>query len=68
MTPAATTIASPDIVLLANADGEVKEVKEVRVKTGTKKASPRRRSSGSSTKDLSNAADELLAAADQTKK
>ncbi len=68
MTPAATTIASPDIVLLANADGEVKEVKEVRVKTGTKKASPRRRSSGSSTKDLSNAADELLAAADQAKK
>ena len=68
MTPAATTTASPDIVLLANADGEVKEVKEVKAKTGTKKASPRRRSSGSSTKDLSNAADELLAAADQAKK
>ena len=68
MTPAATTTASPDIVLLANADGEVKEVKEVKSKAGSKKASPRRRSSGTSTKDLSNAADELLAAADQAKK
>ena len=68
MTPAATTTASPDIVLLANADGEVKDVKEVKAKAGSKKASPRRRSSGTSTKDLSNAADELLAAADQAKK
>ena len=68
MTPAATTTASPDIVLLANADGEVKEVKEVKAKAGTKKASPRRKSSGASTKDLSNAANELLAAADQAKK
>ena len=61
MSPAATQAAKPDIVLLANADGEVREVKS---KAETKKAPARRRSA--SKKDLSAAADELLAAADKT--
>ncbi|MEB3246291.1 MAG: RNA polymerase sigma factor RpoD [Synechococcus sp.] len=65
MSPAATQAAKPDIVLLANADGEVREVKST---AETKKAPARRRSaSKASSKDLSAAADELLAAADKTK-
>ena len=40
MSPAATKTAKPDIVLLANADGEVKDVKP---KAETKKAQVRRR-------------------------
>ncbi len=63
MTPAATKAAKPDIVLLANADGTVKEV----TNKEPKKAPARRRASKSSSKDLSAAADELLAAADQAK-
>ena len=64
MSPAATQAAKPDIVLLANADGEVREVKST---AETKKAPARRRSAGkASSKDLSAAADELLAAADKT--
>ncbi len=63
MTPAATKAAKPDIVLLANADGTVKEVSNKE----PKKAPARRRPSKSSAKDLSAAADELLAAADQAK-
>ncbi len=63
MTPAATKAAKPDIVLLANADGTVKEV----TNKEPKKAPARRRASKSSAKDLSAAADELLAAADQAK-
>ena len=64
MSPAATKAAKPDIVLLANADGEVREVKST---AETKKAPARRRSaSKASSKDLSAAADELLAAADKT--
>ena len=66
MTPAATKAAKPDIVLLANADGTVKEVTSSPSKE-TKKAPARRRTSKSSAKDLSAAADELLAAADQAK-
>ena len=70
MSPAATKASKPDIVLLANAKGEVKEVKpkaEAK-KAETKKAPARRRTSRASAKDLSAAADELLAAADQAKK
>ena len=70
MSPAATKASKPDIVLLANAKGEVKEVKpkaEAK-KAETKKAPARRRTSRASAKDLSAAADELLAAADQGKK
>ena len=67
MTPAATKAAKPDIVLLANADGTVKEVTSS-TKKETKKAPARRRTSKASAKDLSAAADELLAAADQAKK
>ena len=70
MSPAATKASKPDIVLLANAHGEVKEVKpkaEAK-KAETKKAPARRRTSRASAKDLSAAADELLAAADQAKK
>ena len=63
MTPAATKAAKPDIVLLANADGTVKEVSSKE----SQKAPARRRASKSSAKDLSAAADELLAAADQAK-
>ena len=67
MTPAATKAAKPDIVLLANADGTVKEVTSSSKKE-TKKAPARRRTSKANAKDLSAAADELLAAADQAKK
>ena len=66
MTPAATKAAKPDIVLLANADGTVKEVSSSSSKE-TKKTPARRRTSKTSAKDLSAAADELLAAADQAK-
>ncbi|WP_392346967.1 RNA polymerase sigma factor RpoD [Parasynechococcus sp.] len=66
MTPAATKAAKPDIVLLANADGKVKEVANGSDKEA-KKAPARRRTSKASAKDLSAAADELLAAADQAK-
>mgnify|MGYP000023237226 CR=1 FL=1 len=66
MTPAATKAAKPDIVLLANADGKVKEVAKGSEKE-TKKAPARRRTSKASAKDLNAAADELLAAADQAK-
>ena len=64
MTPAATKAAKPDIVLLANADGKVKEVAKGSDKEA-QKAPARRRTSKASAKDLSAAADELLAAADQ---
>jgi len=60
MSPAATKTAKPDIVLLANSEGEVREVKPT---AETKKAPARRRSSKASAKDLTAAADELLAAA-----
>ena len=65
MSPAATKTAKPDIVLLANADGEVKDVIP---KAEAKKTQVRQRSSRANSKDLSAAADELLAAADQSKK
>ena len=72
MSPAATKAAAPDIVLLANADGETKELKPAVIKEATEKATNKKsatqRSSSrtsSSSKDLSAAADELLAAADQ---
>ena len=68
MTPAATQASKPDIVLLANAEGELKEVKTAMPETEVKKAPARRRSTRTSTKDLSAAADELLAAADGKKK
>lgn len=64
MSPAATKTAKPDIVLLANSEGEVREVAP---KAETKKAPARRRSSKASAKDLTAAADELLAAADPKK-
>ena len=69
MSPAATKTATPDIVLLANADGETKMLKTSDSATQTKKAAPKRRSprSKASAKDLSAAADELLAAADPKK-
>ncbi|GIR75189.1 MAG: hypothetical protein CM15mP77_3460 [Synechococcus sp.] len=60
MSPAATKTAKPDIVLLANSEGEVREVKP---KAEAKKAPARRRSSKASARS-SAAADELLAAAD----
>ena len=68
MSPSATKTAQPDIVLLANAKGELKEVTSA-PKTETKKAPAKARTSRtkSSSKDLSAAADELLAAAGQTK-
>ena len=66
MSPSATKAAQPDIVLLANAKGELKEVTSAS-KVETKKAPAKARTSRakSSSKDLSAAADELLAAADQ---
>ena len=65
MSPAATKTAKPDIVLLANSEGEVREVKP---KAEAKKAPARRRSgSKTSAKELTAAADELLAAADPSK-
>ena len=67
MTPAATKSAKPDIVLLANAEGQVKNVVPA-AKGAAKKAPARKRSASSSTKDLSAAADELLAKADDSVK
>ncbi|QNI42967.1 RNA polymerase sigma factor RpoD [Synechococcus sp. A15-28] len=64
MSPAATKTAKPDIVLLANSEGEVSEVAP---EAETKKAPARRSSSKASAKDLTAAADELLAAADPKK-
>ena len=66
MTPAATKAAKPDVVLLANADGKVKDVANSSDEE-SKKAPARRRTSKASAKDLSAAADELLAASDQAK-
>jgi RNA polymerase primary sigma factor len=67
MTPAATKSAKPDIVLLANAEGQVKNVVTT-AKSAAKKAPARKRNASSSTKDLSAAADELLAKAEDTTK
>ena len=67
MTPAATKSAKPDIVLLANAEGQVKNVVPT-AKSAAKKAPARKRNASSSTKDLSAAADELLAKAEDTTK
>ena len=67
MTPAATKSAKPDIVLLANAEGRVKNVVPP-AKSAAKKAPARKRNASSSTKDLSAAADELLAKAEDTTK
>ena len=64
MSPAATKTAQPDIVLLANSEGEVREVMPT---AETKKVPARRRNSKASAKDLTAAADELLAAADPKK-
>ena len=69
MSPAATKTATPDIVLLANAEGEKKMLKTSDSATQPKKAATKRRTprSKASAKDLSAAADELLAAADPNK-
>ncbi len=69
MSPAATKTATPDIVLLANAEGEKKMLKTSDSATQAKKAATKRRTprSKASAKDLSAAADELLAAADPNK-
>ncbi len=67
MTPAATKSAKPDIVILANAKGQVKNVVNP-AKSASKKAPARKRNTSSSTKDLSAAADELLAKAEDTTK
>ena len=67
MTPAATKSAKPDIVLLANAEGQVKNVVSP-AKSAAKKTPARKRKASSSTKDLSAAADELLAKAEDTTK
>ena len=67
MSPAATKPSAPAILLLANSDGEVKELSS-KTKTEPKKASPKRRASKkASTKELNDAANELLAAADKSK-
>ena len=63
MTPAATKSAKADIVLLANIEGQVKDVVPP-AKSAAKKTSARKRNASSSTKDLSAAADELLAKAE----
>ena len=67
MTPAATKSAKPDIVLLANAEGQVKNVVPT-AKGATKKAPARKRKASSSAEDLNAAADELLAKADGSTK
>ena len=67
MTPAATKSAKPDIVLLANADGQVKTVVPT-AKGAAKKAPARKRSASASTKDLNAAANELLAQAEDSTK
>ena len=70
MSPAAKPAAKLDIVLLANAEGQVRTVspqpEEETKKTPARRRSPR--TSKASAKDLSAAADELLAAADPKKK
>jgi len=69
MSPAAKSAAKLDIVLLANADGQVRTVTPT-TEDEPKKAPARRRSprtTKASAKDLSAAADELLAAADPKK-
>ena len=69
MSPAATKAAKPNIILLANANGETREVKPKEITTESSdmevapKATPTRRRSPrakASSKDLSAAADELL--------
>ena len=67
MTPAATKSAKPDIVLLANADGQVKTVVPT-AKGAAKKAPARKRSASASAKDLNAAANELLANAEDSTK
>ena len=67
MTPAATKSAKPDIVLLANAEGQVKTVVPT-AKGAAKKAPARKRSASASTKDLNAAANELLAQAEDSTK
>ena len=67
MTPAATKSAKPDIVLMANAEGQVKTVVPI-AKGAAKKAPARKRKASSSAEDLSAAADELLANADTSTK
>ena len=67
MTPAATKSAKPDIVLMANAEGQVKTVVPI-AKGAAKKAPARKRKASSSAEDLSAAADELLANADSSTK
>ena len=67
MTPAATKSAKPDIVLMANAEGQVKNVVPI-AKGAAKKAPARKRKASSSAEDLSAAADELLANADTSTK
>ena len=64
MSPASTQIAKPDIVLLANSAGDVRDVKPT---AKTKKAPARHRNSKANAKDLTAAADELLAATDPNK-
>ena len=67
MTPAATKSAKPDIVLLANAEAQMKNVVPT-AKGATKKAPARKRKASSSAEDLNAAADELLAKADGSAK
>jgi RNA polymerase primary sigma factor len=67
MTPAATKSAKPDIVLMANAEGQVKNLVPI-AKSPAKKAPARKRKASSSAEDLSAAADELLANADTSTK
>jgi RNA polymerase primary sigma factor len=67
MTPAATKSAKPDIVVMANTEGQVKNVVPI-AKGAAKKAPARKRKASSSAEDLSAAADELLANADASTK
>ena len=67
MTPAATKSAKPDIVLMSNAEGQVKTVVPI-AKGAAKKTPARKRKASSSAEDLSAAADELLANADTSTK
>jgi RNA polymerase primary sigma factor len=67
MTPAATKSVKPDIVVMANTEGQVKNVVPI-AKGAAKKAPARKRKASSSAEDLSAAADELLANADASTK
>ncbi|MAH57574.1 MAG: RNA polymerase sigma factor RpoD [Synechococcus sp. ARS1019] len=69
MSPAAKSAAKLDIVLLANADGQVRTVTPNAEEETKKKPARRRtaRTGKASAKDLSAAADELLAAAEPKK-